>query len=173
MRGRYRAGLAFGGWGSYHQPMEFHDLDETMLAARATALAPQLRAGDVLFLRGDLGAGKTVFARALIRALTDDPDMNVPSPTFTLVQTYDTSAGPLWHFDLYRLKSAEEIYEIGWEDALGGAIMVVEWPERLGTGDGNSLAPQDRLELVLSIAPDNNARRRLRLEPHGQWKDRI
>jgi tRNA threonylcarbamoyladenosine biosynthesis protein TsaE len=153
--------------------MDDHDLDESALAARAAALAPQLRAGDVLFLRGDLGAGKTVFARALIRALTGDAALTVPSPTFTLVQTYDTPAGPLWHFDLYRLKSAEEIYEIGWEDALGGAIMVVEWPERLGTGDGNSLAPRDRLELVLSIAPDNTERRRLRLEPLGTWKDRM
>lgn len=153
--------------------MDFHDLDETQLAAQAAALAPRLGAGDVLFLRGDLGAGKTVFARALIRALAGDADLNVPSPTFTLVQTYDTPAAPLWHFDLYRLKHAEEVYEIGWEDALSGAIMVVEWPERLGTGDGNSLAPRDRLELVLSIAPDNNERRTLRLEPHGKWKDRI
>lgn len=153
--------------------MEFLDLDESALAARAAALAPQLRAGDVLFLRGDLGAGKTVFARALIRALAGNPGLAVPSPTFTLVQTYDTPAGPLWHFDLYRLKHADEIYEIGWEDALAGAIMVVEWPERLGTGDGNSLAPRDRLEIVLSIAPDNNERRTLRLEPHGPWKDRI
>ena len=136
-------------------------------------MAPQLRAGDVLFLQGDLGAGKTVFARALIRTLAGDTNLTVPSPTFTLVQTYDTAAGSLWHFDLYRLKDAEEIYEIGWEDALSGAIMIVEWPERLGTGNGNSLAPRDRLEIVLSIAPDNNERRTLRLEPHGKWKDRI
>lgn len=175
---RYRAAppfavLAFGAGDGYKNRMEFHGLDENALAAQAAAFAPRLRAGDVLFLRGDLGAGKTAFARALIRAMTGQPDLAVPSPTFTLVQTYDTPAGPLWHFDLYRLKSAEEIFEIGWEEALGGAIMIVEWPERLGDDDGGGLAPRDRLEIVLSIATDNNQHRSLRLAPRGSWKDRI
>ncbi len=153
--------------------MQFKDLDEAALAARAAWLAPQLRGGDAVFLRGDLGAGKTAFARAMIRTLTGKPDLNVPSPTFTLVQTYDTPAAPLWHFDLYRLKSAEEIFEIGWEDALAGAIMVVEWPERLGDDADGGLAPRDRLEIILSIATDNNMRRDMNLVPYGQWKDRI
>jgi tRNA threonylcarbamoyladenosine biosynthesis protein TsaE len=148
------------------------DLDEQAVQSRAVSLAAALRPGDVLFLQGDLGAGKTVFARALIRALAGDAQLNVPSPTFTLVQTYDTPHGPLSHFDLYRLKDPEEIYEIGWEEALSGGIMVVEWPERLGTHAAGGLAPADRLEIVLTIHPDNQAWRRLRFIPHGGWKDR-
>src|SRR5476651_1643231 len=88
--------------------------------AEAVRLAATMKAGDVLLLEGDLGSGKTVFARALIRALADDSSLEVPSPTFTLVQTYDTPRGTVWHFDLYRLEEPEEIYEIGWEEALAG-----------------------------------------------------
>lgn len=98
----------------------------------AVQMAAKLRGGDVLLLAGDLGAGKSVFARALIRTLAGDPALEVPSPTFTLVQTYDTPRGPVWHFDLYRIERAEEIYEIGWEEALTGGIVIVEWPQRLG-----------------------------------------
>jgi tRNA threonylcarbamoyladenosine biosynthesis protein TsaE len=100
--------------------------------AEAVRLAATMKGGDVLLLEGDLGSGKTVFARALIRALAGDSALEVPSPTFTLVQTYDTPRGMVWHFDLYRLEEPEEIYEIGWEEALAGGIVVVEWPERLG-----------------------------------------
>jgi len=99
--------------------------------AEAARLAAAMKGGDVLLLEGDLGAGKTVFARALIRALADDSALEVPSPTFTLVQTYDTPRGTVWHFDLYRLEEPQEIYEIGWEEALAGGIVIVEWPERL------------------------------------------
>jgi tRNA threonylcarbamoyladenosine biosynthesis protein TsaE len=147
-------------------------VDEGELAAAAAALAPRLRAGDVLFLRGGLGAGKTAFARALVRALCGDAALAVPSPTFTLVQTYDTPAGALWHFDLYRLKTPDEIYEIGWEDALSGGLVVVEWPERLGNDGDSPLAPPDRLEIRLALLPDNPTRRALRLVPHGAWKNR-
>ena len=99
--------------------------------AEAARVAATMKGGDVLLLEGDLGSGKTVFARALIRALAGDSGLEVPSPTFTLVQTYDTPRGTVWHFDLYRLEEPEEIYEIGWEEALAGGIVVVEWPERL------------------------------------------
>ena len=102
----------------------------------ARKLAKKLAAGDVVQLSGDLGAGKTVFARALIRALMNDPALDVPSPTFTLVQTYDTPRGTIWHFDLYRIENEEDIYELGWEDALADGIVIIEWPERL-----RSLAP--------------------------------
>ena len=95
------------------------------------ALARALRPGDALLLDGDLGAGKTALARAIIRALTG-PEEDVPSPTFTLVQVYETRAGPLWHADLYRLSHVDEIAELGLEDAFAEAICLVEWPGRLG-----------------------------------------
>ena len=104
--------------------------DET--AAAAAALALDLKPGDVLFLHGTLGMGKSVFARSLIRALLDDPALEVPSPTFTLVQVYETAGFPVHHYDLYRIEDPEEIFELGWEDSLSGGITVVEWPERLG-----------------------------------------
>jgi tRNA threonylcarbamoyladenosine biosynthesis protein TsaE len=99
----------------------------------AQNFAATLKSGEVIFLRGDLGAGKTVFARSLIRTLAKDEAMEVPSPTFTLVQTYESDNGPVWHFDLYRLEDPEEIYELGWEEALNEGIVIVEWPQRLGT----------------------------------------
>jgi tRNA threonylcarbamoyl adenosine modification protein YjeE len=151
-------------------------LDEAALAAKATALAAVLRPGDTVFLYGGLGAGKTFFARALIRALSGDPGLSVPSPTFTLVQTYDTAAGFLSHFDLYRLEEPEEVLELGWDDALADGIALVEWPERLGThGDGSDspLAPRNRLALRLAIDPDNPQHRSLRAAAHGSWNNRL
>ena len=103
--------------------------DETQTALLGEDLALALRAGDVLALKGDLGAGKSTLARALIRALADDADLDVPSPTFTLVQSYDTRI-PVHHFDLYRLSSAAEIDELGFEEALAQGAALVEWPER-------------------------------------------
>src|SRR3546814_10429878 len=106
------------------------------------ALARLLRLGDVIALSGDLGAGKTALARALIRALPGPQgaaDEEVPSPTFTLAQIYERRPGPVWHFDLYRLESAAEVEELGFSEALAG-IALVEWPERLG-----ALLPADAL----------------------------
>lgn len=98
----------------------------------ATEFAKTLKPGDIVTLHGDLGAGKSVVCRAVIRALAGDPALDVPSPTFPLLQTYDTPRGEVWHFDLYRLKEPEEIYELGWEEALSGGIVLIEWPEKLG-----------------------------------------
>lgn len=103
--------------------------DETETARLGEDLAMSLRPGDVLALKGDLGAGKSTLARALIRALADDAGLDVPSPTFTLVQSYDTRI-PVHHFDLYRLSSAAEIDELGFDDALAQGAALVEWPER-------------------------------------------
>ncbi len=98
----------------------------------AQSFAKSLVGGDIILLSGDLGMGKSVFARAVIRTLCEDENQEVPSPTFTLVQTYDAPIGQVWHFDLYRLSSPDEIYEIGWEEALSdGGVLLVEWSERL------------------------------------------
>lgn len=128
--------------------MTFLSKNETDTAAQAAELAATLKTGDTLFLKGPLGAGKSVFARALIRSLTKTPDLEVPSPTFTLVQTYDADIGPIHHFDLYRLKNPDEIYELGWEEAITEGITIVEWPERLGV-----LSPARFIEINISPVP--------------------
>lgn len=105
--------------------------DPAATDACARSLQPHLRPGDVIALSGDLGAGKTAFARALIQGFLG-PEAAVPSPTFTLVQTYETAAGPLWHCDLYRLEDPDEIWELGLDEAFQSAITLIEWPERMG-----------------------------------------
>jgi tRNA threonylcarbamoyladenosine biosynthesis protein TsaE len=127
--------------------------DLAATAALAAALAGLLRAGDALLLEGPLGAGKTAFARAFLRAATGDPTLDVPSPTFTLVQDYDTNLGPVAHYDLWRIDGPEALEELGWDAARDG-IVLVEWPDRLGT-----LRPHDALTLTLApgAAPDARA----------------
>lgn len=97
----------------------------------AAAIAARARPGDVFLLSGPLGAGKSVFARGFVRALCGK-NIEVPSPTFTLVQTYEAEIATLWHFDLYRLSHPDDVFELGWEEALPGGILLVEWPEKLG-----------------------------------------
>ena len=135
----------------------------------AAALADRLAPGDMIGLGGPLGAGKTTFARAVIHALGDGRE-EVPSPTFTLVQVYDLERLSLWHFDLYRLSHAEDVFELGYEDALADAVSLVEWPERLG-----DLLPTDRLEVHLSAPPGqaDGQRRLARLSPFGAWRERM
>ena len=124
---------------------------ESETLALGASLAEIARPGAVFALSGPLGAGKTCLARGLIGALQPDVTDEIVSPTFTLVQTYETPRGVVWHFDLYRLKAADEIIELGWEDALQD-ICIIEWPERLGT-----LLPRDRIDVVL--AQDGPGRR--------------
>lgn len=139
----------------------------------AKTLARYCKAGDVLALYGSLGAGKTVFSRAFIRSLSDENE-EVPSPTFTLVQIYDVrDAGgtetSVWHFDLYRLKEAEEVYELGFEEALSGGISLIEWPERAGR-----LLPRTRLEIRIETVPDFPDRRTISLSACGtEWEKRM
>lgn len=140
--------------------------DEAATGRLAAALAPLLERGDVIALSGDLGAGKTSFARALIGALTGAAE-EVPSPTFTLVQSYETPKGTLWHFDLYRLAAPEEAYELGIEEAFAEGIAVIEWPERLG-----HLLPAERLEIALDFAAAPGARTAA-LMPSGRWAKRL
>lgn len=119
----------------------------------ASALAPHLRAGDVILLDGLIGSGKTHFARALVQArLAADgaPVEDVPSPTFTLVQSYDSGRVEIWHADLYRLTHPDEVEELGLAEAFDEAICLVEWPDRLG-----ELAPAGAL--LLSFTPGAQA----------------
>lgn len=140
--------------------------DPAATARFAEALAPLLRPGDVLALSGDLGAGKTCLARALIQALSPGP-VEVPSPTFTLVQTYETRPGAFWHFDLYRIERPEEAYELGIEEAFADAISAIEWPERLGP-----LLPETALAIELSPEAGGETRR-LRIRSPGAFADRL
>jgi len=105
--------------------------NETQTLDLAKSLAHILKQDDIIMLNGPLGAGKSVFARGLIQTLSNTPNEDIPSPTFTLVQQYETSKGLLWHYDLYRLEEAEEIYETGWEDIIYQDIIVIEWAEKL------------------------------------------
>ena len=141
--------------------------DEAATAALARRLAPYLRPGDIIALSGDLGAGKTSFARALIRALSglEGSEREVPSPTFTLVQSYESPAGRINHFDLYRIQSPDELTEIGWDEALADGIVLVEWPDRAGT-----LLPADRLDIALSFGTGSEARSAV-LRPCGEWME--
>ena len=135
------------------------DLAETeRLAAELAAL---VRPGDAILLHGDLGAGKTAFARAFLRALSGDPVLDVPSPTFTLVQSYDTPKGPVHHYDLWRLTGPGAMEELGWDDAQED-IVLVEWPDRLGP-----LTPAHALNLTLR--PTGEASREATLIG---WSDR-
>jgi len=139
--------------------------DENATAALAARLAAAAVPGDVLALAGDLGAGKTSFARAFIRARGGDEA--VPSPTFTLVQIYDLPGGAIWHFDLYRLRHADEIWELGIEDALRDGISLIEWPERIA-----GLLPKSRLDIAFAYGA-TPAARRATLSPGGSWPARL
>lgn len=130
------------------------------------ALARRLLVGDVVALHGDLGAGKTELARAIIRAATGDAELTVPSPTFTLAETYDTPLGPIWHFDLYRLDSPDQVWELGFEEALAGGISLIEWPQRIG-----ALLPARRLDVALTI--ESGEARSASLVAGVSWTDRL
>jgi tRNA threonylcarbamoyladenosine biosynthesis protein TsaE len=150
--------------------------DLTLTSPDATAsvaadLADRLRPGDVLALEGDLGAGKTHFARSLIQHLMAQAGTveDVPSPTFTLVQTYDLPGGEVWHADLYRLSDQQEVDELGLIDAFETEICLVEWPDRLGDE-----LPDRALRLTLTMLPAENARRLvIRTHRPDLWQDRL
>lgn len=138
--------------------------DEAATARLGEAVAAKLRSGEAVCLSGPLGAGKSTLARALIRALTT-PGEEVPSPTFTLVQFYEGPRLSVAHFDLYRLTSPDEAYEIGLDEALDAGAAVIEWPERL-----EGALPPDRLDIEITLAGDGG--RNARIVPHGAWEGR-
>ena len=128
-------------------------------------LAPILQCGDKIALMGDLGAGKSTLARAIIQTSCDTEE--VPSPTFTLVQSYDAKNGDqIWHFDFYRLERDEEAYELAIEEAFENAICLMEWPEKI-----EALIPEDTL--WLGIVTLDDTRRKIVFHAPENWAPRI
>jgi len=128
-------------------------------------IAASLQPGDTVAFAGTLGAGKTTMVRALIRRFL--PGEEVPSPTFTLVQTYDAPGFKLWHADLYRVKSRSELRELGFEEAAENGVLLVEWPDRMGAD-----LPADRLDIMLEH-DDGADDRRAKLIGRGSWAQRL
>jgi tRNA threonylcarbamoyladenosine biosynthesis protein TsaE len=147
--------------------LSFSSSSAEQTALFATQIAPMLAAGDVILLEGDVGAGKTHFARALIQSLLALPE-DVPSPTFTLVQTYPTQTCDIWHADLYRLTSTQEIEELGLMDAFETAICLVEWPDRLG-----SITPENALTLTLESGETDDTRRLTAQWSNPSWDEKV
>ena len=142
------------------------NLEATHVMARL--LAPLLRTGDVVTLNGTLGTGKTAFARALLRILAQDSTLDVPSPTFTLLQIYDTPSMAVVHADLYRINDPEELEELGWDEAAQDALTLIEWPDRLGP-----LTPHSRLDLSFELTHDDIDARILTITGYGEWAKRL
>jgi tRNA threonylcarbamoyladenosine biosynthesis protein TsaE len=138
--------------------------EEADTALLAQQIAPTLTAGNTLLLEGELGAGKSAFARALIRARLGRME-DVPSPTFTLVQTYEATDGDIWHCDLYRLTHPDEALELGLVEAFETAICLIEWPDRLGAE-----APQDALRLAFSAGQDAHD---VTVSGSSSWAERL
>ena len=130
----------------------------------AERMAPILGAGDALLLSGEIGAGKSAFSRALIRSLAG-AEIEVPSPTFTLVQTYEIRPFEVWHCDLYRLTHPDEALELGLDEAFETAICLIEWPDRLG-----DTKPIDALTLHFEALPDGHA---VSFSANDKWTSRL
>jgi tRNA threonylcarbamoyl adenosine modification protein YjeE len=143
--------------------------DESATMALAKDVAELVRAGDLVTLSGDLGAGKTTFARALVRELCRDPALEAPSPTFTLMQVYDGAEFPIVHADLYRVQSPDELTELGWEEAADGALVIVEWADRIGAG-----LPADRLDIAFALdLAHGEGYRSATLTGYGSFAERL
>lgn len=142
--------------------------NEAETAQLAQGLAALLAVGDVVLLEGTLGAGKTAFCRALIRAVLNEPDAIVASPTFTFSQIYAGEKLTITHFDLYRMGEPEEVYDLGWDDALIDGATLVEWPDRLG-----ALRPVDGLRVLIEPDADLETGRHFRLVGPQGWAKRL
>lgn len=139
--------------------------DEDHLQRLAQRLAAFLRLGDLVFLHGTLGVGKTVLARALIRAITDEQG-EIPSPTYALVQHYEGPI-PVFHYDLYRLERAEDFEELGFDDAHEIGVVLIEWAER-----ARSLLPRNALEITIDQISEKE-RHVTFLAPNKSWQNRL
>jgi tRNA threonylcarbamoyladenosine biosynthesis protein TsaE len=136
--------------------------DEAATISLAEKLCAVAKAGDVLLLSGPLGAGKSTFARAFIRCLVGESALDVPSPSFTLVQSYESARAEIWHYDLWRLEGPAALEELGWDEAMNG-LTLVEWPERLG-----ALEPAVALRIRFEIAA---AGRGCDIQGEARWLD--
>lgn len=150
-----------------HPARTHTDADEAAVTRLAQRIALKLKPGDAIALHGDLGAGKTTFARALIRAVLDDVDAEVPSPTFGLVQLYESPRLGIAHLDLYRLSDASEAEELGIADLIDDGAVIVEWPER-----APDILPGNRLDITLSEGSSPQTRN-VTLTPSGTWAPRL
>lgn len=144
--------------------LDFSLPDDAAMRAFGARLGPYLKAGDTICLTGDLGAGKTTLSRGLIQALC--PDISeVPSPTYTLLQTYSAPGFDIWHFDLYRIKAPSEIWELGMEDAIYDGVTLIEWPQQMG-----DLKPDGTLDIDIRF---DGAGRKAILYLTPAWKARL
>lgn len=152
-----------------HKTWEVVVQDEQATQELARDLAFAIAPGDVIAIGGELGSGKSALARAIIRTLARDENLEVPSPTFTLMQVYELPRFPVVHADLYRVNTLAELSELGWEEASAGAAVLVEWPEKAGP-----LLQTERLEVHLELAPDLGPEfRRIKMSGIGQWAERL
>jgi tRNA threonylcarbamoyl adenosine modification protein YjeE len=143
--------------------------DETALHGLVHDIARGVQPGDLITLSGDLGAGKTTFARALIRHLAGDETIEVPSPTFTLIQTYDLANFTIVHADLYRISAAAELRELGFDDLPRDALVLLEWPDRAA-----GFLPPDRLDIALTMSPEHgDTFRNVRVTGYGNFASRV
>jgi N-acetylmuramate 1-kinase len=147
--------------------VDLPDIQSTERFARELAL--ELGPDTLMTLTGDLGSGKTTFARALIRSLTGDPQLEVPSPTFTLMQLYDGPAFKIVHCDLYRITAPDDLVELGWDEASDGALVLVEWADRAG----DSLS-SDRIDVGFILEPEEGPEHRVAVVTgYGRWAQRV
>jgi len=142
--------------------------DVAATEALATWLAGWVKPGEAIALKGELGAGKTTFARAFLRAALGDPSIEAPSPTFTLMQIYEGDVAPIVHADFYRIRGPAELVNLGWEEAIDGAITLVEWPER-----AIGALPPDQIEVELAYDPSAKGARIATLRGKGELGRRI
>jgi tRNA threonylcarbamoyladenosine biosynthesis protein TsaE len=145
---------------------QFSLKNEAATSMLAATLEGVSNTGDIIALTGDLGAGKTSFSRSFIAARGGDGE--VPSPTFTLVQLYEFSKGDVYHFDLYRIETPEEIFELSIEDAMNDGISLIEWPDRMG-----AYLPLERLDIIMSNGADEHAREAILIGHGNSWTSRL